>query len=466
MSSKYRKREHASSSSSEDEISKDRKDRDDFVKRLKEKEQSKTRNIVAKNDKKSIEEATKRLQIESSNSRDDIISRLRIDSRRKYLEKRKDDQLVLLEGELKDEKRLFKGTKLTEKEKRDYEYKQNVLKLAKEHDKASEIEKKRKYFIPSEDAKPDASDYNEVDEKDNKYNSEQKRWEEERLNLAKLSFGAKDKEKHGKQKDYNLVVDEEIDFIKALTLFDEKQLDRKPKVDLYELKRRSIEECKKSLPVYAFKHDLIEAIKAHQVLIIEGETGSGKTTQIPQYLYEAGYTKGNKKIGCTQPRRVAAMSVASRVAEEMNVKLGYEVGYSIRFEDCTSERTVLKYMTDGMLLREFLNEPDLESYNVLIIDEAHERTLHTDILFGLVKDLARFRTDLKVLISSATLDAEKFSSFFDDAPVFRIPGRRFPVDIYYTTKPEADIISACVITTLQIHVTQDDGDVLVFLPGK
>lgn len=165
-------------------------------------------------------------------------------------------------------------------------------------------------------------------------------------------------------------------------------------------------------------------------------------------------------------RRVAAMSVAARVADEMNVKLGYEVGYSIRFEDCTSERTVLKYMTDGMLLREFLNEPDLSSYSVLIIDEAHERTLHTDILFGLIKDLARFRTDLKVLISSATLDAEKFSDFFDEAPVFRIPGRRFPVDIYYTTKPEADYIQACVVTTLQIHVTQDDGDILVFLPGQ
>lgn len=162
-------------------------------------------------------------------------------------------------------------------------------------------------------------------------------------------------------------------------------------------------------------------------MIIQGETGSGKTTQIPQFLHEAGFTDGGKKIGCTQPRRVAAMSVAARVAEEMGVKLGNEVGYSIRFEDCTSERTVIKYMTDGTLHREFLSEPDLESYSVMIIDEAHERTLHTDILFGLVKDIARFRPDLKLLISSATLDAEKFSEFFDDAPQFKIPGRRFPV---------------------------------------
>lgn len=123
------------------------------------------------------------------------------------------------------------------------------------------------------------------------------------------------------------------------------------------------------------------------------------------------------------------LPVSARVAVEMCVKLGNEVGYSIRFEDCTSERTVLKYMTDGTLHREFLSEPDLASYSVMIIDEAHERTLHTDILFGLMKDIARFRPDLKLLISSATLDAEKFSQFFDDAPIFRIPGRRFPVSI-------------------------------------
>ena len=163
---------------------------------------------------------------------------------------------------------------------------------------------------------------------------------------------------------------------------------------------------RKSLPIYAYRDQLLQAIKENQIVIIEGETGSGKTTQLPQYLFEGGYTNINgvkKKVGCTQPRRVAAMSVAARVAQEMSVKLGMEVGYSIRFEDCTSERTVLKYMTDGMLLREFLSEPDLESYSVLIIDEAHERTLHTDVLFGLVKDIARFRSDLKLLISSATM---------------------------------------------------------------
>ena len=147
------------------------------------------------------------------------------------------------------------------------------------------------------------------------------------------------------------------------------------------------------------------------------------------------------------------MSVAARVAEEMDVKLGHEVGYSIRFEDCTSDKTIIKYMTDGMLLREFLSEPDLESYTCLMIDEAHERTLHTDILFGLVKDVTRYRKNLKLLISSATLDAEKFSEYFDNAPIFKVPGRRYPVDIYYTKQPESDYVEAAVITTLQIHVT-------------
>ena len=114
------------------------------------------------------------------------------------------------------------------------------------------------------------------------------------------------------------------------------------------------------------------------------------------------------------------------------MKLGHEVGYSIRFEDCTSDKTIIKYMTDGMLLREFLGEPNLSSYTCLMIDEAHERTLHTDVLFGLVKDVARARPDLKLLVASATMDAHKFARYFDNAPVFTIPGRRYPVDIYYT----------------------------------
>ena len=151
----------------------------------------------------------------------------------------------------------------------------------------------------------------------------------------------------------------------------------------------SIEQTRQSLPIYEFREELLEAISEHQVLIVVAETGSGKTTQLPQYLHEAGYTKSGLRVGCTQPRRVAAMSVAARVAEEMGTRLGQEVGYSIRFEDMTSDKTVLKYMTDGMLLREFLTDPALSTYAALIIDEAHERTLSTDILFGLVKVSSR-----------------------------------------------------------------------------
>lgn len=132
----------------------------------------------------------------------------------------------------------------------------------------------------------------------------------------------------------------------------------------------------------------------------------------------------------------------------MGVKLGHEVGYSIRFEECSSEQTVIKYMTDGMLLKEFMMDPTLSSYKVIIVDEAHERTLHTDVILSLIKDLSRARDDLKVIISSATLDAKKFSDYFDQAPIIMIPGRRFQVDIFYTKAPESDYVEAAVVTVL------------------
>uniref|UniRef100_A0A7N8XEC0 RNA helicase n=1 Tax=Mastacembelus armatus TaxID=205130 RepID=A0A7N8XEC0_9TELE len=290
----------------------------------------------------------------------------------------------------------------------------------------------------------------ELEETPMELGGEQGRWEEERLKTASLSFGAKKEREQGmkqEQEKYQLILEEDemIDFVSsAITM--KGTLSEKvgstgfflfvscfsfcfPTLSQAELKKQSMQEVRRSLPIFPYREDLLAAIHEHQILVIEGETGSGKTTQIPQYLLE-------------------------------------DVGYSIRFEDCTSERTVLKYMTDGMLLREFLTEPDLASYSVVIIDEAHERTLHTDILFGLIKDIARFRPDLKVLVASATLDTERFSCFFDEAPVFRIPGRRFPVDIYYTKAPEADYLEACVVSVLQIHITQSPGDILVFLTGQ
>ncbi|KNC23911.1 hypothetical protein FF38_01320 [Lucilia cuprina] len=467
--SRNRKRDAQSSSSeeidSEEETRrKDLKERDEFAERLKKKDEGRTRKVLeSSSSRKAIEEAAKRLKLEHED-RDKILPQLRIQSRRKYLEKRKEDKVAELEADILDDEYLFEESVLTDKERQEREYKKQLLTIAKEHEKARELERIQRYHMPRDLKKGEKEEYVEVDENERLPNSEQKKWEAEQLASARFQFGAKDAKA---QEEYELLLDDQIDFIQALTMDGSKdKTSKEPEMTEAERKRMTIEETRKSLPVYPFKEDLIAAIKEHQILIIEGETGSGKTTQIPQFLVDAGFTADKKKIGCTQPRRVAAMSVAARVAEEMGVKLGNEVGYSIRFEDCTSERTVLKYMTDGTLHREFLSEPDLGSYSVMIIDEAHERTLHTDILFGLVKDIARFRPELKLLISSATLDAEKFSQFFDDAPIFRIPGRRYPVDIFYTKAPEADYIDACCVSVLQIHATQPLGDILVFLTGQ
>merc|ERR1719500_1106033 len=295
------------------------------------------------------------------------------------------------------------GRMRREREKKEKEYRKKILGLAKEHERARDIEKVQRYAMPDDKSRGDDT-YVEVDEKEKTAGYEQRKWEEEHLREAQWSFGAKDAKarRQKEEKQYDYILDDEIEFVSALKMPGTKDGKEKEEPTEYEKRRMTLKEVKESLPVFPFRQDLIDAVNEHQVLIIEGETGSGKTTQLPQYLHEAGLTSDDKKIGCTQPRRVAAMSVAARVAEEMGVKLGNQVGYSIRFEDCTSEKTVIKYMTDGMLLREFLGEPDLSSYSVMMIDEAHERTLHTDILFGLIKDIARFRPDLKLLISSAT----------------------------------------------------------------
>ena len=228
---------------------------------------------------------------------------------------------------------------------------------------------------------------------------------------------------------------------------------------------KSIKEQRESLPIFKLKRQLMEAFASNQVLVVIGETGSGKTTQMTQYLAEAGYADRGM-IGCTQPRRVAAMSVAKRVAEEVGCRLGQEVGYSIRFEDCTSPETRIKYMTDGMLMREYLMDNELKKYSIIILDEAHERTIHTDVLFGLLKELVKTRADLKLVVTSATMDAGKFSHYFFDCPIFRIPGRTFPVEILHTKEPESDYVEAALVTVMQIHLKEPAGDILVFLTGQ
>lgn len=228
------------------------------------------------------------------------------------------------------------------------------------------------------------------------------------------------------------------------------------------------------LPIERYAQEIVELVSSNQVLVIVGETGSGKTTKIPQYLNSAGFNDTNKStsghsqlcIACTQPRRVAATSVAKRVAREMGCKLGTKVGYTIRFDDCSSPSTRIRYMTDGMLLRECLTDPQMTRYSVIMLDEAHERTLNTDVLFGLLKQAIQKRPSLRLIVTSATLECDRFSRYFSNCPVFKIPGRTFPVEVMYTKEAELDYLQAAIQTTLQIHRTESSGDILLFLTGQ
>jgi len=241
----------------------------------------------------------------------------------------------------------------------------------------------------------------------------------------------------------------------------------------YSPRYQSILQTRLKLPVYKFQSQLLEAVASSQTVVVEGETGSGKTTQIPQFLVEVGYAQpGRTCVACTQPRRVAATSIATRVAEEMDVELGGTVGYTIRFEDISSNETVLKFLTDGMLLREAMSDPELSRYSVIVLDEAHERTLATDVLMGLLMEVLPKRKkgskygELKVVVMSATLDAEKFQSYFNNAPLLKVPGRTFPVEVFYTAEPERNYVEAAVRTAIQIHKCEGPGDILVFLTGE
>lgn len=464
-------------------------ERDEFARRIREKDKDSTKRVVEDHSSSKLnpEVAARRLLAEDAEARSKAMPSLRDRSRQEYLAKRSQQQVEILRQEIADEERFFRGQKLSKRERRELEYKKEVLRIAEERSRIEDGD--GGYAIPEDyiteqgkldRRKKEAVLYQRYDdarvEREAQANhiTEVDQFEKEQIERSKMTpseIVTADREAEG---NYDYVFDEgqTIQFVMQadkledqFTLKPEEQKLQK-QIQEAQVKADSIEAVRKSLPVYALREELLEAVAGNQVLVVVGETGSGKTTQLPQFLHEAGYTRDGMKVGCTQPRRVAAMSVAARVAEEMGVRLGRECGYSIRFEDCTSDATVLKYMTDGMLLREFLTEPDLAGYSCLIIDEAHERTLSTDILFGLVKDVARFRPDLKLIISSATINAEKFSGFFDDAPIFYVPGRRFPVDIHYTPQPEANYLHAAITTVFQIHTTQPKGDILVFLTGQ
>ncbi|KAK6931345.1 Helicase, C-terminal [Dillenia turbinata] len=272
-------------------------------------------------------------------------------------------------------------------------------------------------------------------------------------------------------------------------------------------KRQKILQHRKSLPIASVERRLVEEVQNNDTLIIVGETGSGKTTQLPQFLLNGGFCRDGKLIGVTQPRRVAAVTVAKRVAEECGCELGQKVGYSIRFDDVTSSFTRIKYMTDGLLLREALLDPYLSKYSVIIVDEAHERTIHTDVLLGLLKNVQNARSrsvkesklenlvpnsemalekekgirqtpsflnrcqgvkypPLKLIIMSASLDARGFSEYFGGARAVHVQGRQFPVDVFYTEQPQQDYLDAAIVTIFQIHLQEGLGDILVFLTGQ
>lgn len=236
------------------------------------------------------------------------------------------------------------------------------------------------------------------------------------------------------------------------------------------------------LPITRHKQSLLYLVETYPVTVVVGQTGSGKTTQIPQYLDEAGWCADGKSIAVTQPRRVAATTVASRVAEEMRCKLGEEVGYSIRFEDLTSSMTRIKFLTDGMLLREALVDPLLSRYSVIMVDEAHERSISTDVLLGILKKITKRRPELRIIISSATIQAESFLRFFagDEfneesvagelggtvGRIISLEGRMYPVDILFLESPAEDYLEAAVGMVLAIHTQELEGDILVFLTGR
>lgn len=312
----------------------------------------------------------------------------RLWARRRYLVEREVKRIKALEEEIKDEENMFRGMNVSRAERMALEKKKDTLRLAKERMNLK-IEDDN-YMIPqdefNEQGKIDSkrqqdllkARYENRKDEFKDFNPEQREWEENRINSATMKVGAADKKKPSDE--YEFVFEDQISFIQENILTGNRTSEEISNADLEQkrLAQMTMDEVRKSLPVYPYREGFLQAVRDHQVLVLVGETGSGKTTQIPQYLHESGFTKMGM-IACTQPRRVAAMSVAARVADEMGVKLGSQVGYSIRFEDCTSDKTILKYMTDGMLLREFLRQPDLKDYSVVIIDEAHERTLHTDV---------------------------------------------------------------------------------------
>ena len=483
--------------------------------------------LLKKNNKKSINikiKQTSKKEKEENNEgiplkeeedeakNEQITEDIRESSRRIYLNKRVNQQLDLFKRRIMDEYNIFQDIKLTKEEINNNRLNNKIYKLINKNiDIKKETTKEKKDKIDNIDLvqrytfKREEPEYQRKNKKTKRNNitindfkeTSESLWEKEQRKKALLKYGNNTDISKNK---YDILIENQMEFVKQDLLESENIPLIKENSDNFKLKdvnnfinerdykigsmnllekekikKEELNKEKMNLPIYEYKNKILEIIKEKKILIIEGETGSGKTTQIPQYLYENGYCNNNKKICVTQPRRVAAMSVASRVSYEMGVKCGHEVGYSIRFEENVSPLTKIIYMTDGIFLRYLLSDYQLNEFSVIMIDEAHERSIQTDIIFGVIKKLIEKREDLRVIISSATLSTLKFKNYFSEAEIIKVPGRRYPVDIYYTKSPEPDYIEAAVITSLQIHISQADelfdennsgGDILVFLTGQ
>jgi len=396
---------------------------------------------------------------------DQDVSALRLASRQKYLAEREAQQLALLRRqvaeEAEEEERL--GNKLSERERAEFKKNRQTLELAEARnaidDSGSGFQIPDAEYSNKNEALTRRHKDTDVD-----YKSEYVLWEE--TAMKKISSQTKAAERVQDSSEYEYIFDPSQNVVYDGPMVDLEKQRLEMLVDEAEKHAASIEEVRRSLPIYKYKDEFIKALQTEQILIVTAETGSGKTTQIVQYLENSGYAK-NGRIGCTQPRRVAAMSVAKRVAEEAGVRLGKEVGYQVRFEQAFSDQdTKIVYLTDGLLLKQALTSPLLDEYSAIILDEAHERTIATDMLMVLTREIARCRPDFRLIISSATLNAQFFSEYFDNASILAVPGRSYPVQTFYTSSPEANYLSAALTTFWQLHASQPSGDVLIFFTGE
>lgn len=466
-----------------DEEERDKRERLAFEERLRERE---------KESRKKKDDAPSRRKEEAS------LDQLRLRSRQEYLQQRSAQQLALLRIQVAEEAQEERDNpRLSAEELEEFRRNRELLRLAEErnnvdmHDDAFHfqddyINEKGKI----DRKKKEEALYKRYTERDRqgkeKYTSEFDTWEEEQSRMAKAQAIARPERVDATEYDYVFDEDSQVKFqADAASALPGSGPSAKEKLLLAELeaaekKADSIEESRKRLPIYAYRDTFLNALSGsagdadgdgvhsgHQVLVVTAETGSGKTTQLPAYLYEGGFAKEGK-IVCTQPRRIAAMSVAKRVAEELGSRLGQLVGYSVRFDrKCDDEVTKIEYCTEGILLKAMLSSPLIPDVSAVVLDEIHERGVNADLLLALLKNVARARPEFKLVISSATLNAKLFSDFLDNCPILSVPGRTFPVSVMYSTSPESDYVAATVTTVLQLHISQPlPGDILVFLTGE